>query len=398
MDTQYVLKVWTEALGELDQSLNVFEPIHNAFVDSNTQATMDNFAANRLFMTNKDPLFIEVGSIIFWKDKQDNLQIGCVYFRQANSIAVDYSNGTQCFVGNYDVDVSTDNFFFQLEVKPYGGYTTPFDYLNYVALRNGYSRRTTVQPSQPIGEFSDTTKPKWRRNDTQAGKVKSILDIITWLDVSANPRYTPVGNSTYCNIYGFDVCCLADIYFPRMWWNDAVIPSLNTGNYLTLNYGVNSHEMRANDIVDWFEDYGWMFGWHKVSMGYSDLVLMGILEELTDQSVDEDQYAKWGRNTVIQNLANKGNICVIVGKKRLDPVTHVRGSGHVCVVIPEHESVALTASPNEQKTADRNNLGLVTRPLTSQAGATNFMTGFNSASNWWESTTNFESYGIWYHT
>ncbi|MCB1037155.1 MAG: hypothetical protein KDD47_25225 [Acidobacteria bacterium] len=69
---------------------------------------------------------------------------------------------------------------------------------------------------------------------TRAAELSAILD---WLDVENSPRYQPTSSSTYCNIYAHDVCYLAGVYLPRVWWTGGALLRLQAGEDVPVRYG-----------------------------------------------------------------------------------------------------------------------------------------------------------------
>lgn len=180
-----------------------------------------------------------------------------------------------------------------------------------------------------------------------------VLAIIDYLD-SANPahlRYRPGRGSTFCNIYAYDVCYLAGVYLPRVWWNSDALQRLNDGSQVDVVYDRTVRELNANALHDWFERYGAAFGWQpEVSL------------------------------TLLQEAANVGEVGIIVGKRK-----DLNRSGHIVAVAPEHGGFQ----------ARRTAAGDVTRPVESQAGTRNFRYAVNQRA-WWLGTE-FQSFSLWRH-
>jgi hypothetical protein len=110
-------------------------------------------------------------------------------------------------------------------------------------------------------------------------------------------------------------------------------------------------ELNANSLHDWLERYGPEFGWH------SEIDL-----------------------TLLQEAANAGEVCLIVGKRR-----DLNRSGHLVAVAPEHDAFQ----------AQRGVDGKVIRPVESQAGTRNFRFAVNQDA-WWRDSK-FQSFAFWRH-
>ena len=109
-------------------------------------------------------------------------------------------------------------------------------------------------------------------------------------------------------------------------------------------------EMRANDLLRWLKDFGEIFGWRQT----------GDLNKL-------------------QNTANIGGVALIIARR----IEEGR-SGHVPIVIPEGAA-----------SAKRDANGVVTAPLQSQAGSTNFNMGTGKP-GWWLGAQ-FAEHAFWIH-
>jgi predicted chitinase len=211
--------------------------------------------------------------------------------------------------------------------------------------RPDVTRMTTSGRAYPLGESGRPTRG--------AASAASLIEIIDYLD-PADPthvRYQPAGGSTFCNIYACDYCSLCGVYLPRVWWTADAIHHLSGGVAVDVVYGQTVTEINANGLHDWLERYGPEFGWHS--------------------EVDL---------TLLQEAANAGEVCVIVGKRR-----DLNRSGHIVAVAPEHADVQ----------AQRDKDGHVTRPVESQAGTRNFCYNVNRIA-WW-SDDKFQSFAYWRH-
>lgn len=198
----------------------------------------------------------------------------------------------------------------------------------------------------PLGEQG---KPSRNASDV-AAKVDQIGKIINWLRVESSERYLRNGSTTYCNIYAYDLCYLAGVYIPRVWWKPKALLDLNDGRTVDVLYGETVTEMNANSLHDWFDDFGQSFGWSSI--------------------IDLNE---------AQAAANKGKIVIVCAKR----VTTNR-PGHICAIVPE----------TTHYIAARNSEGVVTKSLQSQAGGNNYR--YKSANMWW-TDRKFQSFGIWVH-
>jgi hypothetical protein len=184
--------------------------------------------------------------------------------------------------------------------------------------------------------------------------VQGILNIVNWLDVgntTAHGRWRPVpARATYCNIYVYDVCEIAGLYVPRVWWTASAIADLRAGRSIRPIYGNTVNELNANALFDWFSEFGADFGW----------------EQVFDVQT-------------LQSAANRGSLGVIVAKRRV-----LSESGHIQVIVPE----------NGLHRAVRNARNEVTLPLQSQAGARNFNYGQLGNRQWW-TASQFRSFSLW---
>ncbi len=197
-----------------------------------------------------------------------------------------------------------------------------------------------------IGEPGRPGKP----SSHASGKAAGIVAIIDWLDVGkpTHLRWQGGGGKTFCNVYAYDVCNIAGVYLPRVWWKPSAIVKLLAGHTVSAKYGDTVNEMRANYLFDWLVDYGRDFGWSR--------------------TFDVNS---------LQGEVNSGRIGIICAQRK-----DMEKPGHIQVVAPEHG----------EKRAKRSGLK-VAQPLQSQAGAKNFSYGF-LASNWWQGSS-FRQFGFW---
>lgn len=203
------------------------------------------------------------------------------------------------------------------------------------------TRIATPPAGQAYPLFEGEAMPFNTSNDANI-KIKNISTIIDYLGVSkaTNLRYIANGNDTFCNIYAYDVCYLmgfdiGNYYIPRVWWNKEAIKLIKNGQPQVPVYAKTVIELNANDLYDWFIEFGPGFGWLKE----------------TDP------------NALQEYVNSTGNIGIIVGKKP-------GGHGHITVVVPEQ-----SAQPAGVFKAIRDAAGKVVNPLQSQAGRRNFEYG-----------------------
>ena len=215
--------------------------------------------------------------------------------------------------------------------------------------RTNITRRRDGGRAFPLGEAN---RPNRSGGDTQ-NRVKSVLKIIKYLNSenSQHQRYQPKQKTTYCNIYAHDFCYLAGVYLPRVWWTDKALLQIKDDVEVPVQYDKTVREMNANMLLNWFEDFGALFGWKRV--------------------FDLD---------VLQAAANHGEVGIIVAQRK-----NLNRSGHITAVAPEHDGFR----------AARNAEGEVSRPLESQAGRTNHRV-IAKPTRWWLGT-NFRNHGFWRH-
>ena len=215
--------------------------------------------------------------------------------------------------------------------------------------RNNITRRRDGGRAYPLGEANR----RGRSDGKPDNRVKSVLKIIKYLDSenSQHLRYQPKQKTTFCNIYAHDFCYLAGVYLPRVWWTDKALLQIKDDVEVPVQYDKTVREMNANMLLNWFEDFGALFGWKRV--------------------FDLD---------VLQAAANHGEVGIIVAQRK-----NLNRSGHITAVAPEHDGFR----------AARNAEGEVSRPLESQAGRTNHRV-IAKPTRWWLGT-NFRNHGFWRH-
>ena len=204
-----------------------------------------------------------------------------------------------------------------------------------------------IQRASASGRAFPLNEPKQPLR-VQVNAPSELHKIIEWLNVEVSARYKPKSGETYCNIYAYDYCYLANVYLPRVWWTSKAIGQLQQGVNVTPVYDQTIHELNANSLFNWFGEFGGDFGWRRVF-------------DLTE----------------LQNDANRGAVCIISARRK-----ELNRPGHICAVVPE--TIDLKAV--------RKN-GVVTCPLQSNAGATNFRYG---GSVWWTSEK-FSGFSFWVH-
>lgn len=213
---------------------------------------------------------------------------------------------------------------------------------------------TIIKRSQDANAHSLNEPKQPTRKGATPGELRAeIATIIDWLAVDklSHKRYQPRAGVTFCNIYSHDFCTLANVYLPRVWWSQRALIDLAQGRKVEPLIGNSINEMRANDLFRWLRDFGPAFGWRQT----------GDLNKL-------------------QQAANQGAIGLIVARRKEDG-----RSGHIVVVVPE----------TAEHSARRDASGVVTTPLQSQAGVSNFRYGRGRA-DWWKGQEFAES-AYWIH-
>jgi hypothetical protein len=202
--------------------------------------------------------------------------------------------------------------------------------------------------------LSEPDQPMRRKENDPAILREDIMKIIGWLNVDkeTHKRYQPGDGKTFCNIYAHDLCFLAGVYLPRVWWSQRAIEKLARNEIVQPLLGNTINEIRANSIFDWLKDFGERFGWRQT-----------------------------GELTKLQDAANLGGMGLIIAK-RIDEGR----SGHVTMIVPEMDGAK----------AKRNESGDVVRPLQSQAGATNFKMS-TGTKEWWLGSQ-FRDHAFWIHS
>jgi hypothetical protein len=211
----------------------------------------------------------------------------------------------------------------------------------FTVTRNGTSRAHPLTEVPPV---------KRKQGDDLPERVSAIRQLIDWLGVESRKRYLPGSGSTFCNIYAYDYCFMADAFLPRIWWDQQAIVKLEAGEVVPVKYGETVDEITANGLHNWFKAFGQHFGWRRTF-------------DVTE----------------MQEEANEGKVCIIVARAK--PRFH-HGHGHIVAVVPENDTFK----------AEREG-GAVLKPVQSQAGAHN---QDYVVKRWWDDGT-YADFGHWIH-
>ncbi|MNP13243.1 hypothetical protein D3C76_1055170 [compost metagenome] len=201
----------------------------------------------------------------------------------------------------------------------------------------------------PLGE---SRRPQ-RKADKPEARAGQLLKIIDYLDCASagHRRYKAPPDSTCCDVYAYDYCCLAGVYMPRVWWTQRALQRMARSASVAVAYGQSVRELNANALYDWLEDYGTLFGW------YRELDL-----------------------TTLQAAANAGEVCLAVARHK-----DLNLAGHIAMVVPEQ--------PERQ--ARRDAAGRVTRPLESYASGKRRKFAV-SRTAWWLDDP-YRAFAFWRH-
>ncbi|HSP97597.1 MAG TPA: glycoside hydrolase family 19 protein [Candidatus Dormibacteraeota bacterium] len=214
--------------------------------------------------------------------------------------------------------------------------------------RRDVTRRRDGGRAFPLGEAG---MPRRSSADPQR-RAAQLLDIVAWLDSEnrVHLRYGPRSSVTFCNVYAYDYCYLADAYLPRVFWTAPALARIGAGEAVPVRYDNTVGELNANALHDWLRDFGPGFGWRWVA--------------------DLD---------VLQAAANAGQVCLIVAKRK-----DQNRSGHIVAVVPEDRVRAARAAGSS-----------VLRPVESQASVTNHRFVVKPTA-WWRGAQ-FQSFAFWRH-
>lgn len=224
----------------------------------------------------------------------------------------------------------------------------------FVAAHLAPPEGATIRRSEPANAHSLDEPGQPGRRGRSAQALREELDaIVDWLAVDdpRHLRYRAQEGAGFCNVYAHDVCHLAGVYLPRVWWTQAASTRIALGERPYPLIGNTVREMRSDDLFHWLRDFGPHFGWRRTG------------------SVD-----------ALQREANQGAVCLIVAERR-----HPGRPGHVSMVIPETGRFA----------AKRNAAGRVIAPLQSQAGIVNVRRGTGTA-EWWKDAK-YSDAPFWLH-
>ncbi len=187
--------------------------------------------------------------------------------------------------------------------------------------------------------------------DSPATRIVSVHQLINYLNVTVSYRYQRTTANTFCNIYACDVCYFSHAYLPRVWWYSRSIRKLQSGQPVEVSYGETVHELNANALHDWLNEWGDDFRWSRITTHADDF----------------------------QNLVNgNGSIGLICARNR----DRAR-SGHITVVLPETDQLKATRQA-----------GRVIYPLQSQAGGENIKYFSAQKGAWW-TWERFDSFGMY---
>jgi len=209
------------------------------------------------------------------------------------------------------------------------------------------ARRQEVRPDEarwrafPLGE-ADVPVLGSGRGLRELG----IPTIVDHLAVETSARYQPLHNTTFCNVYAYDICCLAGVYLPRVWWTKEAMNNWRSGKAVDVLYGVTVTEVTCNLLFTWFHQFGRGFGWEQICA-----------------------------TNLLQEAAEMGDLGLVVAFG--DRKCH----GHVSIVLPE--------SAYQRSCLTENTLGPL---LQTQAGRRNVTA--RKLDHWWCKNC-FSGYAFW---
>jgi hypothetical protein len=193
-----------------------------------------------------------------------------------------------------------------------------------------------------------------QRKGTEPAELRAEMDaIIDWLavDKATHKRWRAAQGRVFANVYAHDVCHLAGVYLPLVWWTPGALLRLAGGSLVAPLIGDTVQEMTSNDLFRWLRDHGQAFGWRQA-----------------------------GSLTELQTEVNLGAVGLVMARRKEEG-----RSGHVAVVVPETGA----------HSARRASTGAVLAPLQSQASTRNVRRARGRA-GWWNEA-GFADAAFWLH-
>ena len=231
---------------------------------------------------------------------------------------------------------------------PEGSFVAPTEHASLSPVHLRTTQKVTRNGEARAFPLNEANQPTRDPMSSSAEKVKALGKIVQWLDVENKHRYKGGSGKTFCNVYSYDFCFLAGVYIPRVWWMPNALAKITAGNPQSPIYEKTVEEIRANRIFNWLKEFGPGFGWRRTF-------------DLTE----------------LQNAANDGQVGIICAQR-----VELERPGHICPVVPETSTNKAVRSGSA-----------VTKPLQTNAGATNFK---YIARIWW-TTNQFRDFGFWIH-
>lgn len=142
--------------------------------------------------------------------------------------------------------------------------------------------------------------PLTLRSDETSRAPWNMWAIVHDLQVETNPRYTPRNNSTFCNIFLWDVTSAMGAEIPH--WVDEKGDPCKPGK---------GAELSANKIVDWIVKHGPRFGWAECTEA----------EARRDARFGQPAVALW------KNPKGIGHVAVVMPAR--EPVTQIAQAGRL---------------------------------------------------------------------
>lgn len=399
---KYLSESWLSMASQAPVNLNnlvefkytdVYMEIEDNMSELSATEVFDSVQSSNVVSVHQGPIdyLPSVGSVLVWQGSSEN-RMGLVtevdedretikvYWghesdESANLTEQDFTLSASLADGiNYfDLNSPEDDFSFYGAIFPLGQLSTNLRVVNWICNmdRNRGVRTSSSYQAYPLNLF-ETSQGAPRRNLLVGAeeKISQLEEIIKYLDVANSARYAPTANSTFCNVYGYDYCYLAGVYFPRVWWIDAarnatknkeVADQLLGGKLLKVNLSystggtdvwLEARELRANDIYNWFVTYSHLFGWRNVYVG--------------DPNDANESANRYDAAKELQEAANSGKVCAIITQRQ-----DVNRSGHVALVVPE-------TSTNKHEEANG-----VYKPLQSMAGESSYLAQYTTKIDWW---------------